>query len=362
VDRFHSLVRPGRPISPRASEIHGYTDGDVATAPPFSEVWGRFRAFAGEDLLLAHNGHRFDFMVLERLSRGHPSGNDFARFDSLPLARDLHAGSARLEDLAHAFGVEAGRAHHALDDALTLAHVFLALDKRRIERARKVSEIGLLEHLAASLALTDPAEWSSEARDLLELGKLFALGRYGRVLGLYDGERSRPGGEGAPDVEALIKRLGGRTLMERLRRQKSAEDRYPAAMARLRRLLDLVGSDSLREQLREFLDRVALSTSRAGPEVEPDRVNLLTLHSTKGLEFSRVYIVGVEDAELPGTQQNREPAQAELEEARRLLYVGMTRAKDRLVLTRVDRRNDLPTGGRRFLEEMGLVTAVGSER
>jgi superfamily I DNA/RNA helicase len=45
-----------------------------------------------------------------------------------------------------------------------------------------------------------------------------------------------------------------------------------------------------------------------------------------------------------------------------LLYVGMTRAKDRLVLTRVDRRNDLPTGGRRFLEEMGLVETVGSER
>jgi DNA polymerase III epsilon subunit family exonuclease len=361
VDRFHSLVRPGRPISPRASEIHGYTDGDVATAPPFTDVWARFRAFAGPDLLLAHNGHRFDFLVLERLSRGHPAGNDFARFDSLPLARDLHAGSARLEDLAHAFGVEAGRAHHALDDALTLAHVFLALDKRRIERARKVSEIGLLEHLAVSLALTEPAEWSSEARDLFELGKLFALGRYGRVLGLYDGERSRPGGEGAPDVEALIKKLGGRALMERLRRQKSAEDRYPAAMARLRRLLDLVGSASLGEQLREFLDRVALSTSRAGPEVEPDRVNLLTLHSTKGLEFSRVYIVGVEDAELPGTQQNREPAQAELEEARRLLYVGMTRAKDRLVLTRADRRNDLPTGGRRFLEEMELVEAVNRE-
>jgi superfamily I DNA/RNA helicase len=354
VGEFHSLVRPTQPISPRATEIHGYSDGDVVGAPSFVDVWSAFRRFAGGDLLLAHNGHGFDFPVLERLSREHPAGNEFPRFDSLPLARDLHSGSAKLTDLAHAFGIDAGRSHHALDDSRTLAQVFLALERVRLQRARKTSEVGLLEHLAVALALTDQAEWNNEARDLFDLGKLFALGRYGRALGLYDGERNRPGGDAAPDLEELVQRLGGRDLMEKLRRQKTADDRYPAAMARLRRLLDLVGGGMLMEQLGEFLDRVALSTSRAGPETEKDRVNLLTLHSTKGLEFSRVYIVGVEDAELPGTQQGREPAQPDLEEARRLLYVGMTRAKDRLVLTWVDRRNELPTGGARFLGEMGL--------
>jgi superfamily I DNA/RNA helicase len=48
-------------------------------------------------------------------------------------------------------------------------------------------------------------------------------------------------------------------------------------------------------------------------------------------------------------------SQAELEEARRLLYVGMTRAKDRLVVSRAAVRRGIPTGGHRFLEEMGLV-------
>jgi DNA helicase-2/ATP-dependent DNA helicase PcrA len=85
-------------------------------------------------------------------------------------------------------------------------------------------------------------------------------------------------------------------------------------------------------------------------------VNLLTLHSTKGLEFSRVYIVGAEDAQLPGMPRDgREPPDDELQEARRLLYVGMTRAKDRLVLTRAERRKELPTGGHRFLTEMGFT-------
>ena len=91
-------------------------------------------------------------------------------------------------------------------------------------------------------------------------------------------------------------------------------------------------------------------------DVDRERVNLLTLHSTKGLEFSRVYVVGVEDAQFPGRPPSGfEPTQAEVEEARRLLYVGMTRAKDRLVLSRAAVRRGNPTGGHRFLDEMGLV-------
>ena len=109
--------------------------------------------------------------------------------------------------------------------------------------------------------------------------------------------------------------------------------------------------------MREFLDRVALSRSDVAEDADrPDRVNLLTLHSTKGLEFSRVYIVGVEDSQIPGMDKSgREPPEDEMQEARRLLYVGMTRAKDRLVLTRACRRKDLPTGGHRFISEMGFT-------
>ena len=98
---------------------------------------------------------------------------------------------------------------------------------------------------------------------------------------------------------------------------------------------------------------MALSTSE-GIEVAPDRLNLLTLHSTKGLEFSRVYIVGVEDYQIPGYRESTEGRQAEIQETRRLLYVGMTRARQRLVLTRVERRFGMEAGGSTFLEEMEL--------
>jgi DNA helicase-2/ATP-dependent DNA helicase PcrA len=84
-------------------------------------------------------------------------------------------------------------------------------------------------------------------------------------------------------------------------------------------------------------------------------VNLLTLHSTKGLEFSRVYIVGVEDGQMPGGSPTKGVTPLEIEEARRLLYVGMTRTRDRLVMTHVLTRNGSETRGHRFLDEMGVT-------
>ena len=110
---------------------------------------------------------------------------------------------------------------------------------------------------------------------------------------------------------------------------------------------------TLDEAIGRLLERVALSTSE-GVAVAPDRVNLLTLHSTKGLEFSRVYVVGAEDFQVPGYYAAVENREAEIQEARRLLYVGMTRARDRLILTRADKRFGLNSGGSRFLDEMDL--------
>lgn len=140
-------------------------------------------------------------------------------------------------------------------------------------------------------------------------------------------------------------------MMTRLRADPA--ERYPAALARLRALMESSTERALAESIDRLLERIALSTSD-GVEVAPDRVNLLTLHSTKGLEFSRVYVVGVEDYQIPGFHETREQREPDIQEARRLLYVGMTRARERLVLSRVERRFGMDSGGSAFLEEMGL--------
>jgi DNA helicase II / ATP-dependent DNA helicase PcrA len=158
---------------------------------------------------------------------------------------------------------------------------------------------------------------------------------------------------GGPPVEELIDRLGGARLMERIRAERSAAERYPSSVERLGALLQASAAPTLRESIDLLLSRAALSKSD-GASVEDQRVNLLTLHSTKGLEFSRVYVVGAEDGQIPGLQALDDALEHEIQEARRLLYVGMTRAKDRLVLTRAERREGRHTGGDLFLKEAGL--------
>src|SRR5438132_69127 len=365
-DRFHTLVQPYRPITPGATAIHGYTDRDVRDARSFAEVWPEFRAFIGDDILIAHNGQQFDIPVLRRLAAGRDGVDGLVFYDTLPLVRSLSRDSAKLEDLALRFGIDPGRAHHALDDAVTLAQVYRELERQRGIRARKAVLVNVLDYLGLALALEPRTEQGAgtpkghgRERDMLfQLAKFYTLGRYSDALAFYEMERDRTGAVEAPAVDAVIERLGGRALMTRLRAEPDPAQRYPAAVARLRALVDGDASGPPADAIDRLLERVALSTSD-GIEVAPDRVNLLTLHSTKGLEFSRVYIVGVEDYQIPGYRESTEQRQGEIQEARRLLYVGMTRARERLVLTRVERRFGMDAGGSSFLEEMGLEVQGG---
>jgi len=343
-----TLVRPRCAITPGAQRTHHITERDVARAPFLEAIWPEVAAFCGDDILVAHNGYQFDFPVLQRLT-----GASFCTLDTLPLARELHAGSARLGDLAARFNIDAGVSHRALDDARTLARVCVALNELKIIRARKTSLVHVLDYLGLALALWNASELDDEGQLLRGVSRAFALGRYSDCLEYYRAERELCGDSTLPAVRECIERLGGEDAMQRIRAERTASERYPVAMARLRRLMGQCNGESLGDQIADFLERVALS-SKDGVVPARERVNLLTLHSTKGLEFSRVYILGVEDAQLPGGTPLRPASPGEIEEARRLLYVGMTRARDRLVLTRAERRGGQRTGGHRFLDEMGL--------
>ncbi|MEO5903557.1 MAG: 3'-5' exonuclease, partial [Gemmatimonadaceae bacterium] len=349
VSHYHTLVRPRVPIAAGAFDTHHISAQELIDQPYFEAMWPAFREFCGSDVLVAHNGHRFDFPIMRRMAEKIP-GRPFVAYDTLLLAREVRSGSAKLVDLAHAYGIDAGQSHRALDDTKALAHVFLALGEAKVTRARKTALDNLLDYLGIALALSNEESLNEEATRLKKLTRTFSLGRYTNCLDVYREEREQSGDDTITSIENLIERLGGEDLMLRLRAEKTADQRYPAAMHRLRPLLDLFGGQPLRDQIMGFLERIALSRMD-GIEPEKARVNLLTLHSTKGLEFSRVYVVGAEDSALPG---GKDPSKREIEEARRLLYVGMTRTKDRLVLTRVDERNEKPTGGNRFLDEMGL--------
>jgi DNA helicase II / ATP-dependent DNA helicase PcrA len=108
------------------------------------------------------------------------------------------------------------------------------------------------------------------------------------------------------------------------------------------------------EGLARFLEEVALVSDQDTLEERPDRITLITLHAAKGLEFPVVFIVGLEEGLLP--HQRALEDERELEEERRLAYVGMTRAKDRLYLVHARHRSTWGVGAAaeasRFLAEL----------
>ena len=133
----------------------------------------------------------------------------------------------------------------------------------------------------------------------------------------------------------------------------------PEAFSRIENLKELANAahdaEERGETLAEFLDHAALAsdTDKFDPNA---RVTLMTLHAAKGLEFPLVFLAGLEEGLFPHSRTLSSPE--ELEEERRLCYVGMTRAMNTLILTRAHYRRrygaDVPEASvpSRFLEEV----------
>jgi DNA polymerase III epsilon subunit family exonuclease len=352
VDEFAQLVNPGVPIPPGSTAVHHITNDMVRAAPSFEAVWPTLREFLGKDVVVAHNGYDYDFPLLRRHVAALHEPVRLTIYDTLPLARELHPGSRKLEELAHALDVPTGTAHRALEDARVLAMVFPRLNALKLSRARKTALSSVLDQLGVALALSESL--GEEATRMLETARLFSFSNHSDCLDYYERERAASGDAALPTVEQLIDRLGGAMLMSRVRAAKDANTRYPVTMSRLRRLLDDLPPElPLAGQVRRFLQTVVLSRHE-GTDTDRNRVNLLTLHSTKGLEFSRVYIVGVSDNDLLTGAPDKQ-SQEDIEEARRLLYVGMTRTQDRLVMTRAAVRDSKTCDLLTFLAQMGVV-------
>ena len=121
--------------------------------------------------------------------------------------------------------------------------------------------------------------------------------------------------------------------------------------------------ESAENTLAEFLESITLSSDIDGMEETEDSVTLMTLHSAKGLEFPVVFLVGMEEGLFPSYRSIGE--QRELEEERRLCYVGITRAKEHLFLTCARQRTIFGSTScnkiSRFIEEIPAELMEGAE-
>ena len=115
---------------------------------------------------------------------------------------------------------------------------------------------------------------------------------------------------------------------------ESEPDKYVERLANLSELSANISrycAENEQPTLNGFLEEVALMTDIDAFNADADNVVLMTIHSAKGLEFTNVFLVGMEDGVFPGQQSMFDPE--EMEEERRLAYVAITRAKKRLILT-----------------------------
>jgi DNA helicase-2/ATP-dependent DNA helicase PcrA len=184
-------------------------------------------------------------------------------------------------------------------------------------------------------------------------------------VALLDDIGARAGGD---DVEGEDDTVGPGDLLQAVLDQSGylaeleAENTVESA-GRLENLGELVGSAREFTRIAEFLEQVSL-VADTDELPDDDQVVLMTLHSAKGLEFPVVFLVGAEESVFPHTRALTEPD--ELEEERRLAYVGITRARERLYVTHAWSRNlygstqyNPPS---RFLEEIPteLIEARGN--
>ena len=183
----------------------------------------------------------------------------------------------------------------------------------QLSRARGVSLTG------AARLLVETDELKPQARNALR-----------RLLDDFDRWRAQAEGLGHTELTETVLDESGYTAMLQA-------DKSPEAPGRLENLKELVTAMEEFENLAGFLEHVSLVMETTNAAAG-DMVNLMTLHSAKGLEFETVFLPGWEEGLFPHQRALDESGAAGLEEERRLAYVGLTRARKRVAISFVANR------------------------
>jgi DNA helicase-2/ATP-dependent DNA helicase PcrA len=243
-------------------------------------------------------------------------------------------------------------------DAISLARVINTPTRGIGERAYAA----LLEAAAREntqpgsflLALSEPATAARRA-SLLPARAAPAFLAFGRLLAAWRGEA------GSLNVAKLLQRI-----LKDVKYREFLDNGSEEGAERWENVRELIAVANEFEEipLERFLEEIALVSDQDTIPETQDATTLLTLHAAKGLEFPVVFLVGLDDGLLPHNRSVEDPEA--MAEERRLFYVGITRAMDRLYLVRAFRRSAAAGGGlmyeSRFLRDiprrvLGEVTA-----
>ena len=353
VEGYNCLVKPpGGRIPRAATRIHRINEETVKNSPGIEIVLPEFLGFIQDRILIGHNVAEYDNLILARDLRRYLKRDLSApHYDTLATARRLFPRQrCSMGALAEKFGIEHGDLHSALEDVKVNREIFKELIKIDAYKREVKSLAELLPLVGIGiLAKTEASESedASKAETLTEIGAFLNAAK--RFVQTHDaGLPDRFPLEGAEAAQAT-------GYMEEL--QDSTPTEFPEDIAWRQRRIQFMNavlhfeSIGYGHRLTDFLDYQKLLTNVDELDDTTEQLTLMTLHAAKGTEFPVVIIIGMEEGSFPMWRQNL--TEAELEEERRLFYVGMTRAQAQLYLSSVTYRfGDRDRGSSMFVREI----------
>ncbi len=336
VERYYCLVKPPGGYIPRAAtRVHGIDMETVKDAPGIEAVLPEFYGFIHDRILIGHNVAEYDNLILARDLRRHLKRNLSApHYDTLTTARRLFPRQrCSLGALAEKFSIEYDRLHGALEDVGVNREIFKELIKidaykrelKSLTELLPLVGLGILAKTEASQSAVAPTaetkDTLTETDAFLNAAKRFVQSHNTQLPDRFPLEASE-----AIQAETYVVELQESTVRE-----------FPEDVEWRQRRIHFMNavlhfaSGSGEHQLADFLDYQKLLTNIDEMDDTTEQLTLMTLHAAKGTEFPVIIILGMEEGSFPMWRQNI--TEVEIEEERRLFYVGMTRAQNQLYLS-----------------------------
>ncbi len=333
VERFYRLVKPpGGHIPRAATRIHRIDAATVKDAPGIEIVLPELMGFIQDRILIGHNVAEYDNPILARDLREY-LGRDLSapHYDTLATARRLFPRQrCSMGALAEKFGIEHGRLHGALEDVTANREIFKELIKIDAYKREVKSLTELLPLVGVSILAKTGASATKET--LTETDAFLNAAK--RFVRMHDPKLPDRFPLEAAEAEQAT------AYMEEL--QDVPPPEFSEDLAWRQRRIQFMNaalhfeSMSDTNRLTDFLDYQKLLTNVDELDDSTEQLTLMTLHAAKGTEFPIIIIIGMEEGSFPMWRQDI--TEAELEEERRLFYVGMTRAQAQLYLSSVTYR------------------------